>query len=154
MLSRPFSSRRRRRPPPPQQTVHSRSPGEDSGCVQLRVRRLPREHHRQPGRLPDRVPAGRPREQAAWARWSGSPVAWRQSRRTRATVPGVLYPVATLLVIISTANHFWADALGGLICLGFGFAFSYVWFGAFPWQLPQYVTPVPKGLRRSGGCPQ
>ncbi|MFV0138043.1 phosphatase PAP2 family protein [Streptomyces sp. HMX87] len=97
--------------------------------------------------------AAMPSMHIGWSTWCGTMIAVFAGHRW-AKVLGILYPVATLLVIISTANHFWTDALGGLICLGFGFAFSYVWFGAFPWQLPQYVIPVPKGLRRSGGCPQ
>ncbi|MGI9600597.1 MAG: phosphatase PAP2 family protein [Acidimicrobiales bacterium] len=32
-----------------------------------------------------------------------------------------LYPVATLFAIVVTGNHYWIDALGGLVVLGFGY---------------------------------
>jgi hypothetical protein len=34
---------------------------------------------------------------------------------------GALYPVVTLFVIVATANHFWLDALGGVVALWLGF---------------------------------
>jgi hypothetical protein len=33
----------------------------------------------------------------------------------------VLYPMTTLFCILVTANHYWIDAVGGLVTLGFGF---------------------------------
>ena len=33
-----------------------------------------------------------------------------------------LYPAVTLVCIILTANHYWIDGVGGLICLGVGYA--------------------------------
>ncbi|WP_328589982.1 phosphatase PAP2 family protein, partial [Streptomyces cacaoi] len=55
---------------------------------------------------------------------------------------GALYPATTLLVIVSTANHFWLDAVGGLLCLSLGFALSYAWYGRFSYRLPQ-LAPAP-----------
>jgi hypothetical protein len=55
-------------------------------------------------------------------------------------VLGVLYPVVTLIVIVCTANHFWLDAVGGVICLAFGFALSYGWYGRLAYRLPKLAT--------------
>jgi len=45
-------------------------------------------------------------------------------RRRWAKLLAGLYPVMTLFVIIVTANHYWIDGLGGLLCLGVGFLIS------------------------------
>ncbi|WP_374194365.1 phosphatase PAP2 family protein [Streptomyces sp. N35] len=82
--------------------------------------------------------AAMPSMHIGWSTWCATMIACF-ARHPWVKALGILYPVATLLVIISTANHFWTDALGGLICLGFGFAVSYAWFGSFPWQLPRYI---------------
>jgi hypothetical protein len=62
-----------------------------------------------------------------------------------ATVPwvrilGLLYPTATLVVIVATANHFWLDAVGGMLCLAFGFALARFWYGSLPYALPRRVA--------------
>ena len=36
----------------------------------------------------------------------------------------VLYPIATLFCIVVTANHYFLDAVGGLVCLGLGYVFG------------------------------
>ncbi|NEC93207.1 hypothetical protein G3I71_47495, partial [Streptomyces sp. SID12501] len=46
-------------------------------------------------------------------------------------------PTATLVVIVATANHFWLDAVGGMICLAFGYAISRDWYGSLPHRLPR-----------------
>ncbi|MER7184580.1 phosphatase PAP2 family protein [Streptomyces hyaluromycini] len=56
---------------------------------------------------------------------------------------GLLYPTATLLVIVATANHFWLDAVGGALCLAIGFTVARLWYGALPYALPR--TPHPQG---------
>ena len=33
----------------------------------------------------------------------------------------MLYPLATLFCIVVTANHYFLDAVGGLVCLGIGY---------------------------------
>jgi hypothetical protein len=59
--------------------------------------------------------------------------------------------VFTLLVIVSTANHFLLDALGGVLCLAFGFAVSWTWYGTLPYQLPRLAadgrSPRPEPVR-------
>ncbi|NDH88611.1 MAG: hypothetical protein EBY61_08355, partial [Actinobacteria bacterium] len=41
-------------------------------------------------------------------------------RRRWARALIVAYPVATMFAIVVTANHFWLDAVGGVIALGVG----------------------------------
>jgi hypothetical protein len=41
----------------------------------------------------------------------------------------LLYPIATLLVIVGTANHFILDAVGGLVVVAAGFAVQYLMSG-------------------------
>lgn len=43
------------------------------------------------------------------------------------------------MVIVSTANHFWLDAVGGVACLAFGYAVSYAWYGSLPHRLPRCI---------------
>ncbi|GHJ38078.1 inositol phosphorylceramide synthase [Streptomyces sp. TS71-3] len=61
----------------------------------------------------------------------------------------VLYPCITTVVIMATANHFWLDAVGGLICLGFGYLVSRWWYGTWPYALPRRV---PRHLPLSGAA--
>ncbi len=59
---------------------------------------------------------------------------------------GLLYPALTLVVIVATANHFWLDAVGGMICLTFGYAVARWWYGRLPYTLPRLVVP-PRAAR-------
>ncbi|MGK5730688.1 phosphatase PAP2 family protein [Streptomyces sp. URMC 124] len=83
--------------------------------------------------------AAMPSMHIGWSTWCGVVVAM-VARPLWAKVLGLLYPVATLVVIVATANHFWLDAVGGLLCLAFGFAVSFVWFGATPGRLARRVA--------------
>jgi hypothetical protein len=58
-------------------------------------------------------------------------------------VLGLLYPALTLVVIVATANHFWLDAVGGVLCLAFGFTVARLWYGRQPYALPRTV-PAPR----------
>lgn len=63
--------------------------------------------------------AAMPSLHIAWATWCAVglyPVLRR--RWTKGTI--VAYPFVTLFAIIVTANHYWIDAIGGLIALGLG----------------------------------
>jgi hypothetical protein len=64
--------------------------------------------------------AAMPSVHIVWAAWSGLTVAFL-ARHTWIRVLGVLYPLGTLVVILSTANHFLADAAGGALVLTLGF---------------------------------
>ncbi|WP_309054358.1 phosphatase PAP2 family protein, partial [Streptomyces sp.] len=78
------------------------------------------------------------------------------ARAPWARILGLLYPTATLVVIVATANHFWLDAVGGIVCLGFGFVVALLWYGAWPHRLPKLVGPVePAAVPGSGdGTPR
>ncbi|MEU3826852.1 hypothetical protein GT045_25245 [Streptomyces sp. SID486] len=92
--------------------------------------------------------AAMPSMHIGWSLWCGLTIF------ALATVPwvrvlGLLYPAATLLVIVATANHFWLDAVGGVLCLAFGFAPARAWYGSHPYALPRLVpAPVRRGARR------
>ncbi|MFC3576511.1 phosphatase PAP2 family protein [Streptomyces yaanensis] len=83
--------------------------------------------------------AAMPSMHIGWSLWCGLTIF------ALTTVPWVrilslLYPVATLVVIVATANHFWLDAVGGMVCLTFGFTVAWLWYGALPYALPRLVT--------------
>ncbi|MER6027871.1 phosphatase PAP2 family protein [Streptomyces sp. NPDC001851] len=80
--------------------------------------------------------AAMPSMHIGWSLWCGltifalASVPWMR-------VLGLLYPATTLLVIVATANHFWLDAVGGVLCLAFGFTVARSWYGAVPYALPR-----------------
>ncbi|MEU7468205.1 phosphatase PAP2 family protein [Streptomyces sp. NPDC044984] len=80
--------------------------------------------------------AAMPSMHIGWSVWSGLTIF------ALATVPwvrvlGLVYPAATLVVIVATANHFWLDAVGGVLCLAFGYGVALVWYGRQPYALPR-----------------
>ncbi|MFI7019368.1 phosphatase PAP2 family protein [Streptomyces sp. NPDC050164] len=82
--------------------------------------------------------AAMPSMHIGWSVWCGLTIF------ALATIPwvrvlGLLYPALTLVVIVATANHFWLDAVGGVLCLAFGFAVAGAWYGRQPYALPQVV---------------
>ncbi|MFI2187851.1 phosphatase PAP2 family protein [Streptomyces sioyaensis] len=79
--------------------------------------------------------AAMPSMHIGWSLWCGITIALL-AKPVWARVLGLLYPTVTLLVIVSTANHFWLDALGGVACLAFGFGLACVWYGTLPHRLP------------------
>ncbi|WP_328401395.1 phosphatase PAP2 family protein [Streptomyces sp. NBC_00390] len=98
--------------------------------------------------------AAMPSMHIGWSLWCGL-IICTLAAAPWAKILGALYPTTTLVVIVATANHFWLDAVGGMICLAFGFAVSYAWYRALPHQLPQLPaqpTSLPRdpngGLRR------
>ncbi|MFD5796211.1 phosphatase PAP2 family protein [Streptomyces diastatochromogenes] len=85
--------------------------------------------------------AAMPSMHIGWSLWCGLTIF------ALASVPwvralGLLYPATTLLVIVATANHFWLDAVGGVLCLTFGFTVARLWYGSLPHALPRLV-PAP-----------
>ncbi|MBT2441487.1 phosphatase PAP2 family protein [Streptomyces sp. ISL-36] len=92
--------------------------------------------------------AAMPSMHIGWSLWCGL-IIFALASAPWARVLGLLYPAATLVVIVATANHFWLDAVGGMMCLAFGFAVSYVWYGALPQGLPKLVEPA-KPVARGG----
>ncbi|MFI8928190.1 phosphatase PAP2 family protein [Streptomyces sp. NPDC053474] len=85
--------------------------------------------------------AAMPSMHIGWSLWCGLTI-FALASVPWAKVLGLLYPVATLVVIVATANHFWLDAVGGMICLAFGYAVVRLWYGAFPYALPQQIPPL------------
>lgn len=83
--------------------------------------------------------AAMPSMHIGWSLWCGLTI-FALAKAPWAKILGLLYPTATLVVIVATANHFWLDAVGGMICLAFGFAVSYAWYRALPHRLPRYVA--------------
>ncbi|GHG08409.1 inositol phosphorylceramide synthase [Streptomyces albogriseolus] len=89
--------------------------------------------------------AAMPSMHIGWSLWCGltlfalATVPW-------ARVLGLLYPVLTLVVIVATANHFWLDAVGGVLCLAVGYGVAHAWYGRRPSALPRHLPDV--GTRR------
>jgi hypothetical protein len=67
--------------------------------------------------------AAMPSLHVGWAVWCGVMVALH-ARRTWVRGLGVAYPVVTVLVVISTANHYLVDAVAGLVVLAAGLLIS------------------------------
>ncbi|MFB4425010.1 phosphatase PAP2 family protein [Streptomyces sp. QL37] len=90
--------------------------------------------------------AAMPSMHIGWSLWCGLTVLVL-AKAPWARILGALYPVATLVVIVATANHFWLDAVGGMACLAFGIALSYAWYGSLPHRLPKRVGRRPSASR-------
>ncbi|MEU1009675.1 phosphatase PAP2 family protein [Streptomyces sp. NPDC088810] len=86
--------------------------------------------------------AAMPSMHIGWSLWCGLTI-FALASVPWVRVLGLLYPAATLLVIVATANHFWLDAVGGMLCLGFGCAVARVWYGSLPHALPRLVPARP-----------
>ncbi|MEU9119292.1 phosphatase PAP2 family protein [Streptomyces sp. NPDC048506] len=82
--------------------------------------------------------AAMPSMHIGWSLWCGITIALL-AKPVWCKVLGMLYPTATLLVIVSTANHFWLDAVGGMLCLSLGFGLAYLWFGALPHRMTRHA---------------
>ncbi|MGW7070051.1 phosphatase PAP2 family protein [Streptomyces sp. NPDC054855] len=82
--------------------------------------------------------AAMPSMHIGWSLWCGLTI-FALASAPWAKILGLLYPTATLIVIVATANHFWLDAVGGMICLAFGIAVARAWYGAMPHRLPREV---------------
>jgi hypothetical protein len=82
--------------------------------------------------------AAMPSMHIGWSLWCGL-IIFVLASAPWAKILGLLYPMVTLLVIVATANHFWLDAVGGMICLGVGYTLSYGWYGMLPQRLPKVV---------------
>lgn len=67
--------------------------------------------------------AAMPSMHIGWSTWSAL-VLVPLLRRRWAKALAVLYPFVTLVCIMVTANHYWIDGVGGLLCLGAGFGLA------------------------------
>ncbi len=79
--------------------------------------------------------AAMPSVHIVWSAWAGLTVACL-ARHTWVRVLGVCYPLATFVVIISTANHFLADAVAGAAVLAIGFLVQRLLTGRPAYRLP------------------
>ncbi|MEV7070757.1 phosphatase PAP2 family protein [Streptomyces sp. NPDC093990] len=86
--------------------------------------------------------AAMPSMHIGWSLWCGLTI-FALASVPWVRVLGLLYPAATLLVIVATANHFWLDAVGGVLCLLFGYTVARLWYGTQPYALPKvpYARP-------------
>ncbi|WP_437053994.1 phosphatase PAP2 family protein [Streptomyces sp. enrichment culture] len=89
--------------------------------------------------------AAMPSMHIGWSVWCGLTV-FALASVPWVRVLGLVYPALTLVVIVATANHFWLDAVGGVLCLAFGYGVAAVWYGRMPYALPR-AAPGP-GRRR------
>ncbi|MCX5407669.1 phosphatase PAP2 family protein [Streptomyces sp. NBC_00335] len=80
--------------------------------------------------------AAMPSMHIGWSLWCGLTI-FAVASAPWARILGLLYPTATLVVIVATANHFWLDAVGGMLCLAFGYTVSRAWYGSLPHRLPR-----------------
>ncbi|MHC3472517.1 phosphatase PAP2 family protein [Streptomyces sp. 7R007] len=83
--------------------------------------------------------AAMPSMHIGWSLWCGLTI-FALARVPWVRVLGLCYPAATLIVIVATANHFWLDAVGGILCLAFGFGVAWAWYGKLPYALPRTVA--------------
>jgi hypothetical protein len=67
--------------------------------------------------------AAMPSMHIGWATWS-TLVLLPMLRRRWSKALAVLYPFITLACIVVTANHYWIDGVGGLVCLAAGFGLA------------------------------
>lgn len=83
--------------------------------------------------------AAMPSMHIGWSLWCGLTV-FALVKLPWVRILALLYPLGTLSVIVATANHFWLDAVGGAVCLGFGLTVVRLWYGALPYALPRRVA--------------
>ncbi|HLT17726.1 MAG TPA: phosphatase PAP2 family protein [Acidimicrobiales bacterium] len=67
--------------------------------------------------------AAMPSMHIGWSTWSALVLVPLLRRRWARILAGA-YPLVTLACILVTANHYWIDGVGGLLCLGAGFALA------------------------------
>ncbi|MDQ0786581.1 phosphatase PAP2 family protein [Streptomyces sp. B3I8] len=94
--------------------------------------------------------AAMPSMHIGWSLWCGLTI-FVLARLPWVRILGLLYPAATLLVIVSTANHFWLDAVGGALCLALGLGVAALWHGTTAYALPRRPT-VPSGTSGARGA--
>ncbi len=67
--------------------------------------------------------AAMPSMHIGWSTWCAFVLVPLLRRRWAKVLAG-LYPVITLVCIVLTANHYWIDGLGGLVCLAAGYGLA------------------------------
>ena len=92
--------------------------------------------------------AAMPSMHIGWSLWCGLMIAFLARRRWVRAV-ALLYPLATLVVIVGTANHFFMDAVLGACCTGIGLVVSRLVYGRWVFAFPRDN----EGLTSVGGGP-
>jgi hypothetical protein len=87
--------------------------------------------------------AAMPSLHIGWALWCAIVIVGLAERRW-VRVLGALYPVATLFVVVATANHFLLDAVGGALVLACGFVIQRMLSGR-----PAFAAPALAALHPS-----
>ena len=93
--------------------------------------------------------AAMPSLHMGWALWCGV-VIYLCARRRWVRVLGLIYPLATLLVIVGTANHFIIDAVAGLAVFLLGGLVQYLFSGRSAFTeapIRWHVTAEPRPVR-------
>jgi hypothetical protein len=85
--------------------------------------------------------AAMPSLHIGWAAWCGAALVMC-AQRPWLRILGALYPLATLTVIVGTANHFILDAVGGGVILVAGFAIQYAMSGHGAFVSPADAPPM------------
>jgi hypothetical protein len=86
--------------------------------------------------------AAMPSLHIGWSLWSAIVLA-QLARRRWVRLAAVVYPAATLFVIVGTANHFVLDAVGGAAVVGLGFAVERALSGRSPFAAHPQLAQVP-----------
>ena len=86
--------------------------------------------------------AAMPSLHIGWALWSAIVVA-KLARRRWVRIAAILYPLATLFVIVGTANHFVLDAVGGAAVVAMGFVVEHALSGRSPFAPHAPLAQVP-----------
>jgi hypothetical protein len=89
--------------------------------------------------------AAMPSLHIGWALWCAVAIV-SLARRRWVRVLGALYPLATLFVIVGTANHFLLDAVGGVLALALGFGVQRLMSGRPAFAAPARVHLHPSEL--------
>jgi len=88
--------------------------------------------------------AAMPSLHIGWSVWCALAIAHLAKHRW-VKILGILYPCVTFIVIISTANHYVLDAVGGLIVLGAGFLVQRILQGRPVYgPLPEDAAELPR----------
>ncbi len=93
--------------------------------------------------------AAMPSLHIAWSVWCAL-VVWQLTRRRWARVLIAIYPVLTLFGIVVTGNHYFLDALGGLVTLGAGYLIGRALYDWNERRLARQLAPAPPSPDRAG----
>jgi PAP2 superfamily len=86
--------------------------------------------------------AAMPSLHIGWSLWAGLSV-FALAKHWWVRILALVYPVATFMVIIGTANHYVLDAVGGVIALSLGFLVQHLLTGHAAYKLPTVEQTEP-----------